>query len=47
MRATDAFRAMETMNGSLPRASVVHRTPSLSSVSVKSLRMSSDLLTRR
>ena len=47
MRATEARRATEMLNGSLPRASVVHSTPTLVRVSVKSFRMSSDLLVKK
>ncbi len=47
MRATESFRATETLNGSLPRARTVHRTPTLVSVSVQSFRMSSDLLVKK
>ena len=41
------LRATEMLNGSLPRARCVHSTPTLSSVSVKSCRMSSDMLVKK
>lgn len=47
MRATDSLRAMDTFRGSLPRAKMVHWTPTLARVSVQSFRMSSDLLVKK
>lgn len=47
IRATEALRATETSQGALPRADAVHSTPTLSSVSVKSFLMSSDLLVKK